>query len=96
MASPDDRGNGLDAADHARQPGGSLNIMVEHAVDQAAVHIRMSQTTQMKKLFCAFSTHTGRPERTLRFFYEDTLVAPDDSPETLGMADGDTIDVFKR
>ncbi|KAJ5687242.1 hypothetical protein N7536_009861 [Penicillium majusculum] len=71
-----------------------LNIKVTDNNNE--VFFKIKRTTQLKKLMDAFCERQGKQMSTVRFLFDGTRVRPEDSPETLDMADGDTLEVHQE
>ncbi|KAJ6042177.1 uncharacterized protein N7446_013243 [Penicillium canescens] len=75
-------------------PTEHLNIKVTDNNNE--VFFKIKRTTQLKKLMDAFCERQGKQISTVRFLFDGTRVRPEDSPETLDMADGDTLEVHQE
>ncbi|BDD54722.1 Small ubiquitin- modifier 1 [Monascus purpureus] len=71
-----------------------LNIKVTDNNNE--VFFKIKRTTQLKKLMDAFCDRQGKQLSTVRFLFDGTRVRPEDTPETLDMADGDTLEVHQE
>ncbi|EKV06115.1 Ubiquitin-like modifier SUMO, putative [Penicillium digitatum] len=78
----------------AAPPTEHLNIKVTDNNNE--VFFKIKRTTQLKKLMDAFCERQGKQMSTVRFLFDGTRVRPEDSPETLDMADGDTLEVHQE
>ncbi|PBP24508.1 Ubiquitin-like protein [Diplocarpon rosae] len=75
-------------------PSEHLNIKVTDNNNEVFFKIR--RTTQLKKLMDAFCDRQGKTPTSVRFLFDGSRVQPTDSPETLDMADGDTLEVHQE
>jgi len=50
----------------------------------------------LKKLMDAFCDRQGKDPKSVRFLFDGQRVRPEDSPETLDMQDGDTLEVHQE
>lgn len=60
------------------------------------VFFKVKPSTQLSKVITAYCAQQGVAENTLRFFFDNTRIAPGDTPEKLEMEDGDMIDVHQE
>ncbi|EEQ85180.1 hypothetical protein RJZ56_006425 [Blastomyces dermatitidis] len=78
----------------APPPTEHLNIKVTDNNNE--VFFKIKRTTQLKKLMEAFCTRQGKDISAVRFLFDGTRVRQDDTPDTLDMADGDTLEVHQE
>ncbi|KKY28668.1 putative ubiquitin-like protein smt3 [Phaeomoniella chlamydospora] len=71
-----------------------LNIKVTDGNNE--VFFKIKRTTQLRKLMAAFCERQGKQPSTVRFLFDGTRVREEDSPESLDMADGDTLEVHQE
>lgn len=69
----------------------SLNIKVTDNDNELV--FKMKKSTQMEKLMTAFCERHGKALNTVRFLFEGQRVLTSETPESLEMEDGDTIEV---
>merc|ERR1711939_1271556 len=62
----------------------------------ASEHLNIKGTTQLKKLMDAFCERQGKAPNSVRFLFDGSRVQPTDSPDTLDVADGDTLEVHQE
>ncbi|KAJ5682268.1 ubiquitin-like protein SMT3, partial [Penicillium macrosclerotiorum] len=77
-----------------RPPVEHLNIKVTDNNNE--VFFKIKRSTQLKKLMDAFCERQGKQMSTVRFLFDGTRVRPEDTPDTLDMADGDTLEVHQE
>jgi len=82
------------ADDGATVPPEHLNIKVTDNNNE--VFFKIKRTTALKKLMDAFCDRQGKMPNTVRFLFDGTRVNPTDTPDTLDMADGDTLEVHQE
>ncbi|EEA20412.1 SUMO protein smt3 [Talaromyces marneffei ATCC 18224] len=82
------------SGDGAVAPVEHLNIKVTDNHNE--VFFKIKRTTQLKKLMDAFCERQGKQASTVRFLFDGTRVRPEDSPDTLDMQDGDTLEVHQE
>ncbi|KAI9800347.1 MAG: hypothetical protein M1825_004117 [Sarcosagium campestre] len=71
-----------------------LNIKVTDNNNE--VFFKIKRTTQLKKLMDAFCERQGKAPLSVRFLFDGQRVQPHDSPDTLDMQDGDTLEVHQE
>jgi len=71
-----------------------LNIKVTDNHNE--VFFKIKKTTELNKLMKAFCERQGKTVNSCRFLFDGERVAPTDTPETLGMSDGDQLDVHQE
>ncbi|MCJ1446159.1 MAG: hypothetical protein MMC23_006664 [Stictis urceolatum] len=91
MADPNQSPGGAPPAD---APSEHLNIKVTDNNNE--VFFKIKRTTQLKKLMEAFCDRQGKTPASVRFLFDGTRVNPTDTPDTLDMADGDTLEVHQE
>jgi len=92
MSDQDQSPNGASA--EPPQPTEHLNIKVTDGNNE--VFFKIKRSTQLKKLMDAFCDRQGKDKKTVRFLFDGTRVMEGDSPDTLDMADGDTLEVHQE
>ncbi|CDS07241.1 hypothetical protein LRAMOSA01190 [Lichtheimia ramosa] len=70
-----------------------INIKVVSG-DSNEVFFKIKQTTPLRKLMDAYCERQGKAADSVRFLYDGHRVQATDTPQSLDMADGDTIDVM--
>ncbi|KAI9757340.1 MAG: hypothetical protein M1815_001427 [Lichina confinis] len=76
------------------QPTEHLNIKVTDNNNE--VFFKIKRTTALKKLMDAFCERQGKSPTTVRFLFDGNRVQPQDSPNSLDMQDGDTLEVHQE
>lgn len=86
------------------QPGGAeppapptsehLNIKVTDNNNE--VFFKIKRSTKLEKLMTAFCERQGKSLSSVRFLFEGQRVQPQDTPDTLEMQDGDTLEVHQE
>ncbi|KAF9890266.1 hypothetical protein FE257_006180 [Aspergillus nanangensis] len=71
-----------------------LNIKVTDNNNE--VFFKIKRSTQLRKLMDAFCERQGKQMSTVRFLFDGTRVRPEDTPDTLDMQDGDTLEVHQE
>ncbi|GAM86067.1 hypothetical protein ANO11243_040770 [Dothideomycetidae sp. 11243] len=75
-------------------PTEHLNIKVTDGNNE--VFFKIKRTTPLKKLMDAFCERSGKSMASVRFLFEGVRVNATDNPDTLEMADGDTLEVHQE
>jgi len=70
-----------------------INIKVLTSAGEE-VYFKIKKSTKLSKLQAAYATKVGKDVGTIRFLYDGNRINDDDTPESLDMADNDTIDVM--
>ncbi|KAJ9130796.1 hypothetical protein NKR19_g9756 [Coniochaeta hoffmannii] len=89
--SPNNNGGGGDAPPAAPE---HLNIKVTDNNNE--VFFKIKRNTKLEKLMLAFCERQGKTLQSVRFLFEGQRVQPSDTPDTLEMADGDTLEVHQE
>ncbi|KXH61372.1 ubiquitin family protein [Colletotrichum salicis] len=71
-----------------------LNIKVTDNNNE--VFFKIKRSTKLDKLMSAFCDRQGKAMNSVRFLFEGQRVQPTDTPDTLEMADGDTLEVHQE
>ncbi|TLS26104.1 hypothetical protein PpBr36_05231 [Pyricularia pennisetigena] len=101
-----DRENGGSPHDYPGAGGGApagggdpaapehLNIKVTDNNNE--VFFKIKRSTKLEKLMNAFCDRQGKSLSQVRFLFDGQRVQPTDTPDTLEMADGDTLEVHQE
>ncbi|OLN94226.1 Ubiquitin-like protein SMT3 [Colletotrichum chlorophyti] len=81
--------------------GGGQDAPVEHlnikvTDNNNEVFFKIKRSTKLDKLMTAFCERQGKAINSVRFLFEGQRVQPTDTPDTLEMADGDTLEVHQE
>ncbi|KIW67494.1 hypothetical protein PV04_06738 [Phialophora macrospora] len=71
-----------------------LNIKVTDGNNE--VFFKIKKSTKLEKLMKAFCERQGKDPKTARFLFEGQKVQTGDTPESLEMQDGDSIEVHQE
>jgi len=71
-----------------------LNIKVTDNNNE--VFFKIKRSTQLKKLMDAFCERQGKAANSVRFLFDGQRVNSSDTPDTLEMTDGDTLEVHQE
>ncbi|ETI22125.1 hypothetical protein G647_06197 [Cladophialophora carrionii CBS 160.54] len=83
--------------DMGQTPAGNnehLNIKVTDGNNE--VFFKIKKSTKLEKLMKAFCERQGKDPKTARFLFEGQKVQTGDTPESLEMQDGDSIEVHQE
>ncbi|KAM4059375.1 ubiquitin-2 like rad60 SUMO-like domain-containing protein [Hirsutella rhossiliensis] len=75
-------------------PSEHLNIKVTDNNNE--VFFKIKRSTKLEKLMNAFCERQGKNINSVRFLFEGARVQPTDTPDTLEMQDGDTLEVHQE
>ncbi|KAH7330075.1 ubiquitin-related domain-containing protein [Rhexocercosporidium sp. MPI-PUGE-AT-0058] len=95
MSGSDDNGS-PGAPEKPEGSGASEHLNIKVTDNNNEVFFKIKRTTQLKKLMDAFCERQGKASTSVRFLFDGSRVQPTDSPETLDMADGDTLEVHQE
>ncbi|KXT17880.1 hypothetical protein AC579_5924 [Pseudocercospora musae] len=88
--------NGTPPADQQEQPQQNEHLNIKVTDNNNEVFFKIKRTTQLKKLMDAFCERQGRSPQSVRFLFDGQRVNPTDSPDTLEMTDGDSLEVYQE
>ncbi|OBT75270.1 hypothetical protein VF21_05650 [Pseudogymnoascus sp. 05NY08] len=96
MSGSDENGSpgGAPSKPEEAQQTEHLNIKVTDNNNE--VFFKIKRTTQLKKLMDAFCERQGKAPSSVRFLFDGSRVQATDSPDTLDMQDGDTLEVHQE
>ncbi|KAI9722346.1 MAG: hypothetical protein M1812_001818 [Candelaria pacifica] len=77
-------------------PPASEHLNIKVTDNNNEVFFKIKRTTALKKLMDAFCERQGKSPQSVRFLFDGSRVQPTDSPDTLDMADGDTLEVHQE
>ncbi|KAI5855639.1 ubiquitin-related domain-containing protein [Tricharina praecox] len=89
-----DADNSTPSKPEAGEQSEHLNIKVTDGNNE--VFFKIKRSTQLKKLMDAFCDRQGKAPASVRFLFDGTRVSGVDSPHTLDMQDGDTLEVHQE
>ncbi|KAK6529293.1 hypothetical protein TWF281_008470 [Arthrobotrys megalospora] len=76
--------------------GASEHLNIKVTDNNNEVFFKIKRSTQLKKLMDAFCERQGKSPTTVRFLFDGSRVQPGDTPDTLDMQDGDTLEVHQE
>ncbi|MDI1490588.1 MAG: SUMO protein smt3 [Ramalina farinacea] len=92
-------------SDREQSPGGAANpeeqpktehLNIKVTDNNNEVFFKIKRTTQLSKLMNAFCERQGKTMQNVRFLFDGARVNPTDSPDSLEMDDGDTLEVHQE
>ncbi|KAL9103797.1 MAG: hypothetical protein Q9163_001206 [Psora crenata] len=92
-------------SDRERSPAGASNpeeqpksehLNIKVTDNNNEVFFKIKRTTALSKLMNAFCERQGKTPSSVRFLFDGARVNPSDSPDSLEMADGDTLEVHQE
>jgi small ubiquitin-related modifier len=75
--------------------GAHVNITIKDPQGEET-YFKVKRSTRLRKLFQAFCKRSNTDSSTMRFFFGGERINDDQTPEELGLRDGDKIDAFVR
>ncbi|CZR51423.1 related to ubiquitin-like protein modifier [Phialocephala subalpina] len=75
---------------------GSEHLNIKVTDNNNEVFFKIKRTTILKKLMDAFCERHSKALNSVRFLFDGSRVQPTDSPNTLDMQDGDTLEVHQE
>ncbi|KAL9046275.1 MAG: hypothetical protein Q9214_000854 [Letrouitia sp. 1 TL-2023] len=91
-----DRDHSLGAGGHTEEQPKSEHLNIKVTDNNNEVFFKIKRTTALQKLMNAFCERQGKDFKTVRFLFDGARVNPTDSPDSLEMADGDTLEVHQE
>ena len=64
--------------------------------DGQVIEFKIKKTTPFRKLMSAYCDRTKLAQNTVRFTFDGSRINDSDTPKTMDMEDGDTIEVFTQ
>ncbi|KAL2128033.1 hypothetical protein VTI74DRAFT_6741 [Chaetomium olivicolor] len=89
-------GAGAGAADMAGAPAATEHLNIKVTDNNNEVFFKIKRSTKLEKLMTAFCERQGKSLASVRFLFEGQRVQPTDTPDTLEMTDGDTLEVHQE
>ncbi|KAK3394842.1 ubiquitin-related domain-containing protein [Podospora didyma] len=81
---------------HAEAPQGAEHLNIKVTDNNNEVFFKIKRSTKLEKLMTAFCERQGKTLASVRFLFEGQRVQPTDTPDTLEMQDGDTLEVHQE
>ncbi|EJT98153.1 small ubiquitin-related modifier [Dacryopinax primogenitus] len=93
MADAEDQEQQHDQEDKPQDSNQPINVKVVTSTGDE-VFFKIKRNTKMSKLKGAYAQRVGKDVQTIRFLYDGERLGEDETPASLEMQDGDTIDVM--
>ena len=77
------------------QPSQTVNLTIKDPQGEE-IYFKVKKSAKMKRLFSAFCKRSNIDPSTIRFFYQGERIDEEQTPDDLGLHDGDKIDAFIR
>jgi len=91
-----DNGSPTGGRPDAATPQAAEHLNIKVTDNNNEVFFKIKRTTALKKLMNAFCERQGKALSSVRFLFDGERVQPEDSPESLDMQDGDTLEVHQE
>jgi len=88
--------NGTPPQPDAPAAGAAEHLNINVTDNNNEVFFKIKRSTKLEKLMSAFCDRQGKSLQSVRFLFEGQRVQPGDTPDTLEMADGDTLEVHQE
>ncbi|KZF26321.1 ubiquitin-like protein-like protein SMT3 [Xylona heveae TC161] len=88
--------NGSTPPGKPEEPPATEHLNIKVTDNNNEVFFKIKRTTALKKLMDAFCERQGKAPNTVRFLFDGTRVQPADTPDSLEMQDGDTLEVHQE
>ncbi|XXG98692.1 hypothetical protein Hte_005021 [Hypoxylon texense] len=88
--------SGSPAAERQDAPAGSEHLNIKVTDNNNEVFFKIKRSTKLEKLMTAFCERQGKNVDSVRFLFEGQRVQKSDTPDSLEMADGDTLEVHQE
>ncbi|KAI7787040.1 hypothetical protein LA080_001132 [Diaporthe eres] len=94
--SSDQHENGSPTAERPEAPAQTEHLNIKVTDNNNEVFFKIKKSTKLEKLMGAFCERQGKTVNSVRFLFEGQRVQPNDTPDTLEMQDGDTLEVHQE
>ncbi|KAI1081717.1 ubiquitin family protein [Whalleya microplaca] len=88
--------SGSPAGERAEAPAGAEHLNIKVTDNNNEVFFKIKRSTKLEKLMGAFCERQGKNVESVRFLFEGQRVQKSDTPESLEMQDGDTLEVHQE
>ncbi|OBT95302.1 hypothetical protein VE01_06626 [Pseudogymnoascus verrucosus] len=96
MSGSDENGSPGSAPNKPEEAQQTEHLNIKVTDNNNEVFFKIKRTTQLKKLMDAFCERQGKAPSSVRFLFDGSRVQATDSPDTLDMQDGDTLEVHQE
>ncbi|KAI2629369.1 ubiquitin family protein [Xylaria nigripes] len=77
-------------------PAGGEHLNIKVTDNNNEVFFKIKRSTKLEKLMTAFCERQGKNVESVRFLFEGQRVQKTDTPDSLEMTDGDTLEVHQE
>ncbi|KAI0508514.1 ubiquitin family protein [Xylaria bambusicola] len=77
-------------------PAGGEHLNIKVTDNNNEVFFKIKRSTKLEKLMTAFCERQGKNVDSVRFLFEGQRVQKTDTPDSLEMTDGDTLEVHQE
>ncbi|KAI1824242.1 ubiquitin family protein [Xylaria intraflava] len=88
--------SGSPAGERSEAPAGSEHLNIKVTDNNNEVFFKIKRSTKLEKLMTAFCERQGKNVDSVRFLFEGQRVQKTDTPDSLEMTDGDTLEVHQE
>ncbi|KAH6660233.1 ubiquitin-related domain-containing protein [Truncatella angustata] len=88
--------SGSPAGERSEAPAGAEHLNIKVTDNNNEVFFKIKRSTKLEKLMNAFCERQGKSMTSVRFLFEGQRVQPTDTPDSLEMADGDSLEVHQE
>ncbi|KAI1364629.1 ubiquitin family protein [Xylaria arbuscula] len=88
--------SGSPGAERNEAPAGGEHLNIKVTDNNNEVFFKIKRSTKLEKLMSAFCERQGKNVDSVRFLFEGQRVQKTDTPDSLEMTDGDTLEVHQE
>ncbi|KAI1175415.1 ubiquitin family protein [Nemania sp. FL0916] len=88
--------SGSPGAERNEAPAGGEHLNIKVTDNNNEVFFKIKRSTKLEKLMTAFCERQGKNVDSVRFLFEGQRVQKTDTPDSLEMTDGDTLEVHQE
>ncbi|CAJ2513459.1 Uu.00g015780.m01.CDS01 [Anthostomella pinea] len=88
--------SGSPGPEQPEAPAGGEHLNIKVTDNNNEVFFKIKRSTKLEKLMTAFCERQGKNVASVRFLFEGQRVQAGDTPDSLEMNDGDTLEVHQE
>ncbi|KAI1432006.1 ubiquitin family protein [Xylaria sp. CBS 124048] len=88
--------SGSPSGERPEAPAGGEHLNIKVTDNNNEVFFKIKRSTKLEKLMTAFCERQGKNVESVRFLFEGQRVQKTDTPDSLEMTDGDTLEVHQE
>ncbi|GAP92411.1 putative ubiquitin family protein [Rosellinia necatrix] len=88
--------SGSPSGERNEAPAGGEHLNIKVTDNNNEVFFKIKRSTKLEKLMTAFCERQGKNVDSVRFLFEGQRVQKTDTPDSLEMTDGDTLEVHQE